>query len=254
MLSMLLRQLLPGSCLLCDGAVGSRPDLDLCPECLAALPWNEPACERCANPLPGAADEPLCVVCRDAPPPFVRTLAPLTYDSFPRRWIARLKDQLGMVEGRILGTLLADAVAAHYAGAAAAGQPMPEIIVPVPLTLRRLARRGHNQALTLARPVARRLGLGIARHAVVRARPGHRQRGLSRQQRLENPAGIFTPRRTWGDAGPCVAIVDDVMTTGATAAELSRVLLAAGAGEVHVWCAARTPIRLPRPSPTPGSW
>lgn len=253
MLPMLLRQLLPGSCLLCDGAVGRRPDLDLCPECLAALPWNEPACQRCANPLARHADGPLCSVCRHAPPPFTRTLAPLTYDSFPRRWIARLKDQLGMVEGRILGTLLADAVAAHYAGTAAAGHPTPDIIVPVPLTLRRLARRGHNQALTLARPVARRLGLGIARHTVVRLRPGHRQRGLSRPQRLENPAGMFAARHTWEDTAPCVAIVDDVMTTGATAAELARVLLAAGAGEVHVWCAARTPIRLTRPSPAPGS-
>lgn len=253
MLPMLMRQFLPGSCLLCDGAVGTRPDLDLCPECLAALPWNEPACLRCANPLPGRSDGPLCSVCRDSPPPFSRTVAPLTYDSFPRRWITRLKDQVGMVEGRILGTLLADAVAAHYAGPAAAGHTMPEVIVPVPLSLRRLARRGHNQALTLARPVARRLGLRIARHAAVRVRPGQRQRGLSRLQRLENPAGIFAARKTWGDAAPCVAIVDDVMTTGATAAELTGVLLTAGAGEVHVWCAARTPIRLPRPSSMPGS-
>lgn len=253
MRSMLLRQLLPGSCLLCDGAIGSRPDLDLCPECLAALPWNEPACQRCANPLARGSEGPLCGICRAAPPPFTRTVAPLTYDSFPRRWIARLKDQLGMVEGRILGTLLADAVAAHYGGAAAAGHSTPEVIVPVPLSLRRLARRGHNQALTLARPIARRLGLGIARHAVLRTRPGGRQRGLSRPQRLANPTGTFAVRRTWGDAGPCVAIVDDVMTTGATAAELTRVLLAAGAGEVHVWCAARTPIRLPQPSPPPGS-
>jgi ComF family protein len=138
--------------------------------------------------------------------------------------------------------LLAEASAARYAAAAHdAHGGSADLIVPVPLRPARLARRGHNQALTLAGPVARRLGIPLARHLAIRQRVGARQRGLSRRQRLRNPLGAFAIRRTWSEPGPRIAIVDDVVTTGATAAELARRLLAAGAREVHLLCATRTP-------------
>jgi predicted amidophosphoribosyltransferase len=89
-------------------------------------------------------------------------------------------------------------------------------------------------------PVARRLGVPLLRRVVVRAGRGRAQRRLSRRERLANPTIRFVCRRTWTDA-PCIGLVDDVMTTGATASALTEVLLAAGAGEVHVLCATRTP-------------
>lgn len=141
-----------------------------------------------------------------------------------------------MVEGHVLGTLLADAAARWYADGL---RTPPQLLMPVPLTWRRLAQRGHNQALTLARPVARLLGVPLWRLGAKR-RAGEHQRGSSRGQRLRNPAGVFATRHRWAEPGPCIAIVDDVMTTGATAAALTRVLLAAGAREVHVLCATRT--------------
>jgi predicted amidophosphoribosyltransferase len=247
MLSAMLRYLLPGSCLLCDGPIPPQTELDLCGFCLEALPWNRFACPRCAEPM--AADQPLdlrgvalpCARCRRQPPPFTVTLAPLRYEGFAQAWVGRLKDHLGMVEGQVLGTLLADAAEAFYRGESAAGMTPPQWLIPVPVTVARLARRGHNQAVTLARPVARRLNVPLLRRAVVRPRSGRRQRGLSRPERLENPTGRFASRRSWHDSAPCIGIVDDVMTTGATAAELARVLLAAGAGEVHVLAATRTP-------------
>jgi len=107
----------------------------------------------------------------------------------------------------------------------------------VPLTAWRLARRGHNQALALARPVARALGIPVLRNGVQRIRRTPPQRGLALAERLQNLEGAFATQRDW--SGWRVAIVDDVMTTGATAGELSRTLLAAGATEVHVLCAAR---------------
>lgn len=243
MLARLLRQLLPGSCLMCEAPLPPSADPDLCAHCLHALPWNRGACPRCGEPGPdGLGTGPTCSACSGNPPPFRFTVAPLRYEGFPQHWVRRLKDHLGMVEGRVLGTLLADAaLAAYQAGAPLL--PRPELLVPVPLTLRRLARRGHNQALTLARPVAARLGIPIHRTAVVRQRPAAPQRGLGRAARLRNLERTFAARRTWSSPGPCIGLVDDVMTTAATAAALARTLLDAGAREVHVLCATRTPRR-----------
>lgn len=235
----LWRQLLPGTCLLCELPVPDGADADLCGHCAAALPWNEPACPRCALPLP-ARLEPgsACQQCERRPPPFVRALAPLRFEGFPAHWVRNLKDHLGMVEGRVLATLLARATARHYLCDAPGRRP--DLLLPVPLTWRRLMRRGHNQAVTLAVPVARALGLPLSRLAATR-RAGPSQRGRNRAGRLDVSAERFRCRRRFTEPGPCIAIVDDVLTTGATAAALTRALLDAGAAEVHVLAATRTP-------------
>jgi ComF family protein len=236
--SPLLRSLLPATCLLCDAELPAHAMLDLCAYCRAALPWNTPCCQRCAEPLEASSGLPAdsCHRCRQRPPPFARTLAPLRFEGFAGDWVRRLKDRRGMVEGHLLGELLAGQAARCYAVA----DVRPDVLVPVPLTWRRLARRGHNQAIALAVPVARRLGVPLLRRVVVRAGRGRAQRRLSRRERLANPTIRFVCRRNWTDA-PCIGLVDDVMTTGATASALTEVLLAAGAGEVHVLCATRTP-------------
>lgn len=239
MLDHLLRQLLPGTCLCCGQAVAAATDTDLCPWCLDALPWNHSACPRCAEPATAPAP---CRRCELRPPPFRLALAPLRYEGHPRQWVRQLKDRLGMVEGRVLGMLLAEAAERCYRASDPAGAPAcPDALVPVPISARRLAWRGHNQAVSLALPVARRLGIPLLRRAVIRAAGGRRQRGLSRSARLQNPRGAFRCRRPWPPPGPVLALVDDVLTTGATAAELSRVLLEAGAREVHVLAATRSP-------------
>jgi predicted amidophosphoribosyltransferase len=110
------------------------------------------------------------------------------------------------------------------------------VLVPVPAPPGRLARRGHNQAVTIAAFVGRRLDLPLARRGARRARSSRPQRGLSRAARLKAAAGIFESR-PW--RGETIAVIDDVMTTGATVAELARTLVAAGASEVHVWSATR---------------
>jgi ComF family protein len=252
MLTRMLRHLLPGACLLCELPLPPATEIDLCPHCLDSLPWNHSACWRCGAPLADftadATEVPtVCTDCRDRPPPYARTLAPLRYEGPVQAWMHALKDRLGLVEGRLLAALMADAAESAYLDGATAATfehlpaRRPEALVPVPLTLFRLARRGHNQALTLALPVARRLGLPVWRHAVARQRAGRRQRRLGRAARLHNPTGAFRCRRRWPEAGPCLLVVDDVMTTGSTAAAVSRTLLDAGAAEVHVLCAARTP-------------
>jgi ComF family protein len=233
-----LRTLFPGACLLCDAPLPAGQDLDLCTHCRDALPWIVDPCQRCGLPLPAGVHD-TCAECRAHPPPWTAAVAPLRYEGPAAVWVRRCKDDLGMVEGRTLGLLLADAAAA-----ACSGRASPDLLVPVPLTLGRLAWRGHNQAVALAVPLAARLGVPLARAGARRTRRTPSQRGLRRAERQHNLTGVFAIRRDV--AGLRVGIVDDVLTTGATAAELSRALLAAGALEVHVFCAART-IRTGRP-------
>lgn len=188
------------------------------------------------DPVGRAAHTPasgqICTQCQRESPPYVRCMAPLLYADQPGQWVQRLKFHNGMVEGRLLAAILAAAVSRAYAV-----RELPDLLVPVPLTLRRLARRGHNQALTLALTVGRMVRRPVRRYAARRTDHGPSQRTLDRAARRRALIHAFTSR-AWN--GERLAIIDDVMTTGTTAAELARALLAAGAGEVHVWCATRT--------------
>jgi len=235
MFERLLRALFPGACLLCDLTLPAGTAVDLCADCRSALPWNTPACRHCALPLSQPGDSTIngvCATCEWLPPPYAAALAPLRYAGPVPRWVRQLKDHLGLVEGRTLGLLLADAAAKFYAD-----QRRPDVLVPVPLAWSRLARRGHNQALALALPLGHKLGIPVQRAGVRRVRRTPPQRGLALDERLQNLIGAFATRRAWH--GLTVGLVDDVLTSGATVTELSHTLLEAGAVEIHVLCAAR---------------
>ena len=236
-----LAGLLTSGCLLCDQPCGANGLPGLCSLCAVTLPFNNHACVRCALPLLPGGDLSMqrpttCGRCLTRPPPYTPAVAPLLYEGFPRKWVRRLKERFGLVEGRLLGALLARAVMARRE-ACDRQLPRPDALVPVPLARLRLARRGHNQAISLALPVANRLGVPLLRTAARRPRSTRPQRHLGRASRLENLQGAFASRRWQGE---CVAIVDDVMTTGATVTALATALLDAGAGQVIVLCATRT--------------
>ena len=218
-----------GSCSLC--ADRTREGLDLCRQCRSELPTNSSACRLCAHPLPAGA-APICGSCLHRPPPF-SAFAPFLYAQPLDRLIIELKFQGRLYLGRTLGMLLADAVASQ-------APAMPDLLVPVPLHPARLRERGYNQAVELARPVGRRLGLPVADAARrTRATPG--QAGLSAKERRRNVRGSFeavAPNRLKGKR---VAIVDDVFTTGATATEMANCLKRAGAASILIWTLARTP-------------
>lgn len=225
--------LLPHICLLCDQVCAQDANADLCTHCRCSLPWNDRRCPVCAVPMDAAHSTPACQDCLATPPAFVRCVAPLRYAEHPRLWVGRLKFHQGLVEARLLGTLLAEAVVEEYEG-----RPLPEVLVPVPLSWRRLAGRGHNQALSLATVVGRRLARPVLRRRVTRKRHGPAQRGLSREARQVNLMGAFASRPWHGER---IAVIDDVLTTGATMQALATTLLDAGASEVHAWCPVRTP-------------
>lgn len=117
-------------------------------------------------------------------------------------------------------------------------EPFPEVIVPVPLHPKRLRTRGYNQSLEVARPIARRFGLSIKPFWCQRSRATNAQLTLSFEDRQENVRGAFVASSAV--AGKRIAVLDDVITTGATATEMANALLEAGAKQIEIWALART--------------
>ncbi|WP_062534781.1 ComF family protein [Mizugakiibacter sediminis] len=224
----LLRLLLPPRCLLC-GARGDG-DRDLCAACAAELPRNVACCARCALPLPAPAA--LCGACQRRPPPWDAAWAPFRYAWPLDHLVTRFKFGGNLAAGRALAALWAEA---------SAPPALPMCVIPVPLHARRLGRRGYNQALELAAPLARALGLPLAPQALRRVRATDAQSELGRAARRRNVRGAFAVA---ADALPAhVAVLDDVATTGATLAECARALKRAGVARVDAWTLARAAAR-----------
>ncbi|HUS24483.1 MAG TPA: ComF family protein [Candidatus Binatia bacterium] len=218
--------LLPPRCRFCDQAT---PRLAMCEGCIAGLPWNRPACPRCAQPQ--AHDAP-CARCLRAPPPFDCAWAAFRLELPVHQEIHRLKYGAQFLSARTLGELMARELLRRP-------EALPQRLLPVPLHSPRLRRRGYNQAVEIARVLAQRTGVVVDVDSVERWRPTAHQTGQSRAQRRRNLKGAF---RAHADlSGLRLALIDDVITTGATAGELARVCCAAGAARVEVWAAARTP-------------
>ncbi|NIR60176.1 MAG: ComF family protein [Gammaproteobacteria bacterium] len=184
--------------------------------------------------MPEAPHAALCGRCLRRPPPFERALAVFRYASPLDELVKALKFHGRLAHARLLGELLA-------AAAAGLPGPLPQGLIPVPLHRTRLAERGFNQALEIARPVARALDIPLAPGAARRLRPTAAQTGLEPRQRRANVRGAFAIARL--PPVRHVAIVDDVMTTGHTAAELARALRRTGVRRVEVWCVARAVTR-----------
>jgi len=228
--STIIQAVLPAHCLLC-GARGAQ-GRDICPACNGRLARNHPCCARCALPL--SLEAPvgaLCGRCRVRPPEYGRIVAPLRYTPPLSYLVTDLKYRGRLSAGRVLADLLADAVAA---------EPVPDLLVPMPLHTGRLAERGFNQATELARTTADRLGLTVAHGSLERRQATSAQAGLTRREREVNVRGAFAWRGRKAPGGR-VVVIDDVVTTSSTAAAAAAALLDAGASSVDIWAVARTP-------------
>jgi ComF family protein len=179
---------------------------------------------------------PQCGECLTAPPPFAHAVAAVDYGYPWDRLVAQLKFRNALDLGGILAALLREAVERSDA-------PRAELVLPVPLSRERLRERGFNQAWELARRTAHALRIEASASALLRVKDTPHQLSLPREQRAGNVRGAFAidARQARLLQGRRVAVVDDVMTTGTTFAEIARVLQRAGAREVHAWAVARTP-------------
>ena len=219
--------LLPARCLLCAAPGRGR---DLCTRCEDALPWNRACCARCGLPLPLPAAS--CGACLRRAPAFDACHAVFRYQPPLDRLLPRLKFHGDLAAGALLSALMLESLRARLA----AGAIRPQALVPVPLHRARLAARGYNQALELARPLARGLAIPLAGHLLERQRATAAQTGLDRAGRRGNVRHAFEAR---GPVPAHVAVLDDTMATGATVEDCARALRAAGARRVDVWVAAR---------------
>jgi ComF family protein len=222
--------MLASLCAVCGGWGRAR----VCDGCRALHAPARARCPRCALPVAGAGL--LCIECRRNPPPQAATVAALDY-GFPWDRLLGAFKYHGAIDLAVpLAGLLADAVRSAQLARAAC-------VLPVPLGPGRLRERGYNQAWEVARRVARTLGLPARADGLQRWLDGEHQVGHTRTERIAALRGAFgvdsAQAGRW--RGGTVALVDDVMTSGATAAEAARVLLAAGAATVQVWVVARTP-------------
>ncbi|MDO8419676.1 MAG: ComF family protein [Rubrivivax sp.] len=211
-------------------------DHALCGDCVSRFAVAVPRCGRCGLRLGSAA--PACGACLHDAPPFEHTVCAVDY-AFP--WDA-LISAFKFHDRPELATVLADRL---LAAVGASGAPLPQWIVPVPLAPARLAERGYNQAWELARRVARALRVATDARLLWRPADSAHQSELGRAERQRNLRSAFLadPRRRGELRGTRVALVDDVMTTGATAREAASALLRGGAAAVDVWVVARTPER-----------
>jgi ComF family protein len=208
-----------------------------CARCEGALAWlRPPLCARCGDALPGPAEPGAeCDSCRRTPPAFLVARSLAAYEGPLRDAIRALKYRQHKAVAEPLGALLARSMPAEVAAGVGAA-------VPVPLHPARLASRGFNQSLLLARHVARALGVPLAPRAIRRVRQEASQAGLGASARRRNVLTAFQPDA--GVPGGRVLLIDDVFSTGATADACARALLAAGAGEVAVLTLARAVLRL----------
>jgi ComF family protein len=233
--------LLPSQCEICRGWDSGL----VCRACRERHAPLKPRCLRCGLVLGTTAAS--CGECQRDPPPYRQTVCALDY-GFPwDRLISAFKFQRRVELAKPLAALLDEAIGREASRDAGPGPAPPGLVVPVPLSAARLAERGFNQAWELARRVARRRGLPSAPDALLRVLDRAAQATLTSEERRRNLRNAFAPASPGrsGHAAPLagldVALVDDVMTTGATAREAAAALLRGGASSVRLWVLARTP-------------
>lgn len=261
-----LPALWPAHCLVCrESCPADGAATDLCLACRAALPWNRSACVRCALPMP--TPTAACGRCLRHPPPLAAVHAAFVYGPPLDRLLPRLKFHDDLAAGRLLAGLMAESLMGQCAADASAhagqtgfegssARPWPQAVVPLPLHRRRLRQRGYDQALELARPLARALALPLRTDLLQRVRETAPQSRLDAPARRKNLRGAFVAtsaaaapvsRADAASAKPApappshVALIDDVMTTGATLHAAAAALRRAGIERVDAWVCARVP-------------
>ena len=229
------------SCLLCAQKTDFKSII--CENCRRRLPVNEPACSRCGVPVITLLDsdtETICEDCFKEPPPFLSCFSPFLYQFPLNQLVSQMKYNSRPQLCKLLGQLLAERLQANFA----AQQPWPELLIPIPMHPTKQRQRGYNQSIYLAQVIGRSLKIPVAINGLKKIKLTEAQNSLDRSNRLRNLSNslVVNPRfkNKLAHMGH-VAIVDDVITTGATMYEASSILQALGIPRVDIWALARTP-------------
>ncbi len=221
---------MPYTCIFCR--YPSTRNQDLCNPCFHDLPILTEYCINCAAKTPGSHGYS-CGNCLINPPPFNTTHALFAYQNPIKRLILNLKFQQSLVNARILGELFTEKALAEWY----LQRPLPEVIIPMPLHPKRLRERGFNQALEIAKPISKTLGIPIDKYACQRIKHTAPQATLHADKRRKNIQHAFAvkPHLPYRH----IAIVDDVITTGETTRELANTFRISGINHIDIWCCAR---------------
>lgn len=220
-----LQTLLEAECVLCKKSAHSAHPA-LCKSCRNLLVTHH-SCQQCGNTL---EDENLdiCGNCQTYPPAIDHTFSLSTYSVTARELIKQLKFNNQLLIADSLGKLLADTLHKQT-------MMRPDIIIPVPMHKKRLRQRGFNQALQIAKPVAKQLSIPLSNSIAYRNTYTPPQTQLDAINRRTNPQASFHCKQLTGEH---IAIVDDVITTGSTVNELAKTLKQHGASKVSAWAIA----------------
>ena len=225
-----LLQRVPSQCAVCRG----WDALAVCASCTARFAQPVPRCKQCALQVPQGVRA--CGACVLKPPAFDGALAGVDYAHPWSALITQFKFHQALDLAPVFSSLL-------RAAQQRSRSTLPQVLLPVPLSPERLRERGFNQAWELARRLARALNVQADAQLLLRVKDSPHQLALPPEQRAANVRGVFAvePLRRAELSGRSVAVVDDVMTTSATFAEIAGVLKQAGASRVEAWALARTP-------------
>jgi ComF family protein len=229
----LLDAFLPSCCALCGGHALAA----VCADCKRAYVRAVPRCPCCANPT-GALDSTRhCGACLAQAPPFDATWAACDYAAPLDSLVLQLKFGAQLALAPWMASVLHGAISSIMHPVPV----LPDVVCPVPLGPARLIERGYNQALEVARPLARALGVPVAPQLLHRLRETAPQSGAAPGERRRNVRGAFGVASTFDVRDRHVGVVDDVMSSGHTLAEIAAVLKGAGAARVTNIVFARTP-------------
>jgi ComF family protein len=221
------------TCHICLQKLYSR-HLTICPACWQELPWLDNVCRTCAAPVIQPSTSPHCGKCLQKQPLMRITLAAVQFVQPVQALLYALKFSQKHFYAETFSAILLAKIISSYQQ-----QPLPEILLPIPLHNKRLRQRGYNQVLEIAKPLAKQLAIPLRANLAKRIRytPPQAQQPLRERERNLKYAFAIEKNVT----GRRIALIDDVYTTGATIQACCAALIQQGAATIDVWCCARTP-------------
>ena len=237
LINLICHRLLPQPCRLCKTSIVYNKTDALCDHCHYALPWMGHCCSICALPLADLNSQ-FCGQCIQTPPAFFAAKIPFRYDYPLDQMILDFKFHQGFARGKSLAFLFIDFLRDAYKD-----ESWPDAVIPTPIYWRRRFLRGFNQSEILARDITDAFSLPLLTQTCIRHHHQQSQKDSNRQSRQRNLTNAFSinPKKRHLIEGKHLALLDDVVTTGATARELSKLLVSNGAASVVIWALARTP-------------
>lgn len=226
----LIRKIFPQRCLLCD--LNHDGEKNICDYCEVTLPLLKKACVQCATEIISENAITHCSQCLLKPPPFHHTLALFYYEPPISSLIWRLKFRGDLSIAKLFSQYWIE-----YIENKIARDSLPEIIIPVSLHHQRLAQRGFNQALEIAKPLGKYFQIPVDTRSCIRIKNTEAQSLLPAKTRKNNMHNAFA--LSYPIDAKHVAILDDVMTTGNTVSEIAALLQKTGVEKIEVWCCAR---------------